>query len=428
MQESINVPNPAPQSYRILVVDDEEIVLVALQETLRREHYNVVAFSDPAKALAELKKGDFAVIISDQRMPGMTGLELLAHARQIQPYATRILVTAVLSLDTVIDAINKGEIYRFIVKPWLREELLVTMRNAIQRYELVRQNTRLNTTTHAMNEQLQGLNNSLEQQVKVVAQQNQQLTEVNQTLEQSLRYSLELSLHTLQTFLPALGSQTRRVVELCRSLADAAGLSAEEKRILEHAAVFCDIGLVSVPRSLVRKWQSEPGSLDQAERTRIQQHPVVSQQLAAFGSGNQKVGEVVRSHHERFDGKGYPDQLAGDRISWLSKLLAVAVAFASSRLDSGSAAEEIKLMSGTAFDPEAVRALLKALPRASLPRKEREIMLSDLRPGMVLARGIYTANGMLLVPEGQQLNTAYIERLMNHNRVQPITQSLVVYC
>jgi response regulator RpfG family c-di-GMP phosphodiesterase len=419
---------PPDLSHRILVVDDEEIVLVALQETLRREHYEVVGLSDPAKALAELKKGEFAVIISDQRMPGLTGLELLAQARQIQPNATRILVTAVLSLDTVIDSINKGEIYRFIVKPWLREELLVTVKNGIQRYELVRQNSKLNAATHSMNEQLREVNRSLEQQIKVVAQQNQQLTEVNQKLAQNLHRSLELSLHIIQTFLPALGSQARQAAELCRSLGEAADLSPEDQATLEHAALLHDVGLVAVPRSLVRKWQSDPASLDQAERTRVQQHPVVGQQLAAFGSGSEEVGEIVRAHHERFDGTGYPDQLAGEKIPWIARLLAVAVAFSSSKLDSGSAMEQIKIGSGKAFDPEAVRALLKALPRASLTKKEREIMLADLQPGMVLARGIYTANGLLLVPEGQQLNTAYIERLLNHNRVQPITQSLVVYC
>jgi DNA-binding NtrC family response regulator len=96
----------ASNSPRILVVDDEEIVLVALQEVLRREHYEVISTGDPAVALAELKKRPFAVIITDQRMPELTGLELLAQARQIQPDATRILITAVLSLDTVIDAFN----------------------------------------------------------------------------------------------------------------------------------------------------------------------------------------------------------------------------------------------------------------------------------------------------------------------------------
>jgi response regulator RpfG family c-di-GMP phosphodiesterase len=420
--------SPDTRSHPILVVDDEEIVLVALYETLRRERYEVVTTSDPATALAELKKNEFSVIITDQRMPTLTGLELLAQAREIQPNATRILITAVLSLDTVIDAINKGEIYRFIVKPWLREELLVTVKNAVQRYDLIRQNARLQTSTQAMNQQLVDLNRSLEQQVKLVAQQNEKLADMNRSLEQTLLRSMELCLHTMQTYYPTLGNQARRVAQLCRSMAEASKLSPEDRRVLESAAFLHDIGLVGVPRHLIRKWQDNPRSLDDAERALIEQHPILSQELSAFGVGMEKVGEVIRAHHERLDGTGYPDELVGENIPWLARLLAVAVAYASSKLTRDDAVEEIKLQAGSAFDPEAVRAMLKALPMAPLLRKEREIMLSDLRPGMVLARGIYTANGLLLVPEGQQLNATYIEKLLNHNRVQPITQSLVVYC
>ena len=109
-------------------------------------------------------------------------------------------------------------------------------------------------------------------------------------------------------------------------------------------------------------------------------------------------------------------------------VLAVVVAYASSPLNSSNAVEKIKLGAGSRFDPEAVRVFLRALTVAPVSRKEREVMLGDLRPGMILARGIYTANGLLLVPEGQQLNATYIEKLFNHNRVQPIAQSLLVYC
>ena len=426
MKEPGNVSDSTP--HRILVVDDEEIVLVALYETLRRERYQVVTTSDPATALAELKKQEFSVIITDQRMPTLTGLELLGQAREIQPNASRILITAVLSLDTVIDAINKGEIYRFVVKPWLREELLATVKNAVQRYDLIRQNARLQTTTQAMNQQLVELNRALEQQVKLVAQQNDTLADMNRALEQNLIRSMELSLHTMQTFYPTLGNQAQRVAQLCRSIADATQLPADDRRVLEGAALLHDIGLVGVPRRLIRKWQDNPKSLDPAEKALIEQHPILSQELTAFGDGMQKVGEVIRSHHERFDGGGYPDQLQGENIPWLSRLLAVAVAFASNKLPREDAAEDVKMQSGSAFDPESVRAFVKALPMATLLRKEREVMLADLRPGMVLARGIYTGNGLLLVPEGQQLNATYIEKLLNHNRIQPITQSLVVYC
>ena len=92
---------------RILIVDDEEIVLVALRETLRREGYGVTTCSTPEKALQVVRTDPFSVIISDFQMPGMTGLDFLAQAKQLQPNTTRILITAVLSLDTVIDAINK---------------------------------------------------------------------------------------------------------------------------------------------------------------------------------------------------------------------------------------------------------------------------------------------------------------------------------
>ena len=412
----------------ILIVDDEDIVLAALKETLKRANYDVVPISDPVAALEEIKKREFSAIITDQSMPNLTGLELLGQAREIQPYATRILVTAVLDLDTVIDAINKGEIYRFIVKPWLREEFLTTVKNAVQRYDLICQNAHLQQTTQSMNAQLIELNRSLEQQVKIVAQQNQQLADVNEALARNLVRSMELCVHTMQTFYPSLGNQARRVSQLCKSIGEVLALSADERRVLDSAALLHDIGLVGVPRHIIRRWQDDPESLSQAEKALVEQHPILGQELAGFTSDLVKVGEIIRAHHERFDGKGYPDQLVGENIPWLARLLAVAVAYASSPLSHLDTVDKIKLGSDTLFDPDAVRAFLKALSVTTVSRKEREVGLPELRPGMVLARGIYTNNGLLLVPEGQRLNATFIEKLLNHNRIQPITQSLIVYC
>jgi response regulator RpfG family c-di-GMP phosphodiesterase len=409
-------------------VDDEEIVLAALHETLRQAHFEAVTTSDPMVALEELKKREFSVIISDQRMPALSGLELLAQARKLRPNTTRILITAVLSLDTVIDAINQGEIFRFIVKPWLREEFLATVQNGVQRYELICQNARLQVATQSMNEQLVELNRSLEQQVKLVAQQNQQLADMNRALDANFSRSLELCVHTMQTFYPSLGNEARRVTQLCQSMSNVLGLSPEECRVLESGARLHDIGLVGVPRQLIRRWHENPEGLTPAEKALVEQHPILGQELATFGSGLDTVGEVIRAHHERFDGAGYPDQLRGESVPWLARLLAVAVAYSSSRLPAADALEWVKMESGSAFDPEAVRVLLRALPLAPLPRKEREIALADLRPGMVLAQGVYTSNGLLLMSEGQFLNATYIEKILNHNRIQPITQSLVVYC
>ncbi|MDX1950582.1 MAG: response regulator [Verrucomicrobiota bacterium] len=419
----------APTSpHKILIVDDEEIVMVALRETLVRAGYQVATAPNPIPALDLLKTDTFAVVISDQQMPRMNGLDFLANVKQIQPDASRILITAVLSLDTVIDAINKGEIYRFIVKPWLREELLATVKNAVQRYELICRNSLLQATTLSMNEKLTQLNQSLEEQVKRVAEQNQQLARLNDALEQNLNRSVELCLQTMQTFYPTLGSQAKRVYEICKTMAEQLSLPAEQRQTLEIAAWLHDIGLVGVPRHIIRRWQQDKNSLEEAERMLIEHHPILGQELASFAHHLKEVGTTIRSHHERFDGTGYPDKLAGEAIPWLGRLLAVAVHFSESPQDHQVVLDEIKLSSGSAFDPEAVRAFLRALPRASMPRKEREVLLSELRPGMVLAKGIYTANGLLLMPEGQQLSAPYIDKLLNHNRINPINQSLIVYC
>ncbi len=154
-------PRPAP---RLLVVDDEEIVLVALRDTLRQQGYVVATASDAVKALELLRQQDFAAVLSDQQMPELTGLEFLAEVKQIQPDATRILITAVLSLNTVIDAINKAEIFRFLLKPWQREEFLQTVRDAVARHDAIVRNQQLLATTLATNEQLARRVETLERQ------------------------------------------------------------------------------------------------------------------------------------------------------------------------------------------------------------------------------------------------------------------------
>lgn len=413
---------------RLLVVDDEEIVLVALRETLARAGYQVVATGSAEEALERMRELPFAVIITDQQMPRMTGLEFLAQAKEVQPYATRILITAVLNLGTVIEAINSGEIYRFVLKPWLREEFLAAVQSAVHRYDLIAGNARLRAAAESMNERLVALNERLEAQVARVADQNRQLEALNRALDRNLQHSVELCVRTMETYYPTLGNQARRVYELCRSMAVTAQLSEEEARALGVAAWLHDIGLVGVPRRLIRRWEQSPETLSVAERTVVEQHPVLGSELAGFVADLRAVPPAIRSHHERFDGRGYPDCLSGTSIPWLGRLLAVAVALGGSALPEPVALESMMEESGRAYDPEALNVLRRSLPRTQLPRREREVTLADLRPGMVVAQGIYTASGVLLVPDGHELNDTYIDKLRNHDRMTPIAPSMRVYC
>jgi len=412
----------------ILIVDDEEIVLVALRDTLAHEGYEVVTSPHAVHALSVLKERQFSVVISDHQMPMVTGLELLTQVKQIQPDATRILITAVLNLGTVIDAINKGEIYRFVVKPWLREELLATVQNAVQRFELIRHNAHLQVETQAVNDKLSHLNEKLAAEVAKVADQNQRLAELAWALEENLKRSVELCVQMMQTFYPTLGNQARRVYELCKAMGRGLELAADEQQTLEIAAWVHDIGLVGVPRQLIKKWEQNPDSLSDAERALVHQHPILGAELATFAHHLRDVGPTIRAHHEQFDGRGYPDGLSGENIPKLARYLAVAVAYAESDLPPQKAAEMISQGSGSLFDPEAVRVFLRSLPKAVVPGKQREVLLSELRPGMVLAQGIYTATGILLIPDGQRLTPTYIDKVLNHNRINPISQSLLVYC
>jgi response regulator RpfG family c-di-GMP phosphodiesterase len=397
-------PDASPKSMDpILLIDDDQAILDLLQEDLERAGYGTVAMTNPLNAMDEIKQRNFSVIISDQRMPGMSGLNLLGHAARIQPSATRMLITGMMDIETVVEAINTGEIFRFIVKPWLREEFLAAVKNGVQRHELITHNAHLQSATQAMNQQLVELNRSLEQQVKLVAQKNSQLHNLNDALEDNLVHTMELCVHTMETFYPLLGNRARRAFQYCKSMSE----------MLESSALLYDIGLVGVPRQIIRQWEEEPGTLNPAERALIEQHPILGQELTGFGNNLETVGKIIRAHHENFDGSGYPDQLAGENIPWLARLLSVTVAFVS--------------CPHTDFDPQAVRIFLRAQPSAVVPRKERQVSLSELRPGMVLAKGIHTYNGLLLVAQGQQLNATFIEKVLNHNRIQPITDTVVVY-
>lgn len=423
----MNAGIPPADPTRILVVDDEAAVADVLSDTLVQENYEVLTRYNAQDALQLVRNQQFAVIISDQRMPQQTGLEFFKQVKLIQPNTSRILLTGVTDLNVMIEAINQGEIYRFMVKPWLREELLTTIKNAIHRFELICSNAALQNTTRLMNLQLTEMNHSLEEQMKLVEAQNSQLERLNRALGENLAGSVELCVKTMQMFYPTLGTHAQRVHAICKAMADNLRLSNAQRQVLEISGQLHDIGLVGVQRQLIRRWFEKPKALSKPERELVQQHPILGQELANFGHHLKDVGILIRAHHEHFDGSGFPDGLAGEEIPWLGRLLSVAIGYVEPGTGNRDKVREIQSRAGTEFDPEAVRVLTRCLPQAVLPQGERPVLLAELEPGMVLAKGIYNANGLLILPEGQQLSEVWIDKLQAHNRVSPITQALLVY-
>lgn len=420
------LPDPAPPA-RLLVLDDEPRVLVALKEVLERQGFHVVTATDPLRAIALLRERPFAAVLSDHMMPAMSGMDFLVECQRIQPDATRVLITAALSLPTLVDAINRGEIYRFLAKPWLREELIATVRNAVSRHELVVQNARLVAQTTELNARLATANRTLADQVARLEEQRRELDGANAELGRRFDRSLELCSRILSTFDPELAGRTQTIAALAGQMATSERFTPEEAAVLRSAAWLCDLGLVGVPREALRLFRSDPRRLARADLDGVHNHPVYSQTLAAHLDPHPLLGETIRAHHERYEGGGYPDGVGGQSIPWTGRCLAVAVWFVEHGLALERAAEELGRESGRALDPDAVRLFLATTNLKPLPRPVREVLLDELRPGMVLAGGIYTPHGLLLVGEGQPLNHSTISKIRSHHLSDPLGSRLLVY-
>ena len=410
---------PEPKA-SLLVVDDDEAALDALSEQLRCEGYDVVAAPTAERALELLAERSFAVVISDQKMPGMLGTQLLAEAKHLQPHSSRILITGILSADTVIEAINHGEILRFLAKPWIRAELVATVKNAVQRHDLIARTSLLQTQSAV-------LNASLQAKLEELNKQKLALDEAHTAMQANFDHSLELCYRIINTFYPLLGLHTKQVVAICQRMVKNSPLSQEEKQVLIASAWLHDIGLIGFERALLHKFFAAPDCLTDDDRKLLQQHPIYGQSLANFVHLLTGVGETIRAHHERFDGRGYPDGLAGEMIPRPARCLAVVVHYVEAGVPKDTAMQNVLRQSGTAFDPEAVRLFLRAVPIGEVPRTTREVLVEELSPGMKLATGIYSPSGLLLMGEGQELNPPVIEKIKNHNLRTSVTQRLLVY-
>ena len=185
-----------------------------------------------------------------------------------------------------------------------------------------------------------------------------------------------------------------------------------------------DIGKIGVPVAVLDK----TSKLDDEEFRLIKCHPDLGAKIIEPINAFRAITPMIAQHHERFDGSGYPDGLSGDEISRENYILSLAVAFADLQMDPDDAVEEILKQNGTAFHPEIVRSFSRSFHLENRMRSHKEMLLSELTPGMVLAEGVHSGKGILLIPEGHTLNEAYIQKLKNHDRHSPIANRILVYC
>ena len=316
-------------SEKVLFVDDEPNVLASYERQLRKDFDTETALSGDLAMAIVAEDGPFAVVISDLHMPGMNGIELLSRVREVAPDTVRMMLTGYADLETAIEAVNTGHIFRLLTKPCPSESLVKAVEAGIDQYRLI-----------LSQRELHGLRKLKEAMEGII-----------------IGFST-----VVETRDPYTAGHQKRVTNLALAIAEELGFDEDRATGLRMAAMVHDLGKVYVPAEFLNK----PGRLTETEFSVIKNHPRVGWDILKSVDFAWPISQMVLQHHERMDGSGYPDGLSGDSILLEARIMAVADvvdAMASHRpyrpsLGIEKALEEIAMKSGTHFDPLVVEACL----------------------------------------------------------------------
>ena len=418
-------------THSLLLVDDEENILNSLKRTFRKEQYRIVTAQSGMEGLSVIDREKISLVLSDHRMPGMEGVEFLNEVRQKSPDTIRMMLTGYADMQSVMNAINHGEVYRFITKPWDDEEIRFIVRDALRHYDLIDENKALQALTHRQNIELKDLNNNLEDKV---AERTKEVEVLYKDLEQNFIDFVRVFMSLLELKSQFLGSHCKRVAALSRRLADKTGLPSDEKLDIEVASLLEDIGVLGFPEKMLRKRDSE---LDPTEKALLQQHPVLGQTTLQHIKKLLSVSLLIRHHHERYDGSGYPDNLRGERIPAGSRIIAIADFFDKliNPSDGGEcysvdrAFFELEKEAGKRFDPLLVGKFNEALHEFShdvIEADTREIDVDELKEGMLLASDVRTKRGLLLMASGEVIKQVHLDKINNFHKIDPVIARISV--
>lgn len=317
--------------HKIMLVDDEPANLRLLERLFRRD-YHVLTASSGMEALRLLDQHDVALLVTDQRMPGMSGIELLQRTAEMRPHMVRIILTGYTDVTSLVEAINCGHVYKYVTKPWSNEDLRQTIGRAIEHFE----------TTKARHE-LQFANKRLAVR----------LQEMTQGFVRAIADALDAKDDYVH-------GHARRVSGYATAIGRRLRLDTGALEQLQLAALLHDIGKIGTPDHILLK----PARLTADERAIVQLHSERGARMLAGISEMHEVAAAVRHHHEHFDGTGYPEGLLGEQIPLPARIIAVADAYDAmtsprpfrEALDHEEALMHLVSGAGGQFDPEIVRA------------------------------------------------------------------------
>ncbi|HTY03581.1 MAG TPA: HD domain-containing phosphohydrolase [Rhodocyclaceae bacterium] len=413
----------------LLFVDDEASILSSLKRLFRPHGYKILTAGGGAEGLAVLEKEHVDLVVSDMRMPEMDGAHFLEQVRDRWPQVVRILLTGYADVGSTIAAINRGEIYRYVSKPWDDNEIVLTVRDALERKRLEAENLRLSDLTARQNEELKALNAGLEQKV---TERTAALKHANELLQQGFMMTVRTFSSLIELRGGRLAGHGRRVAEHSKALAQSMGLSQADQQDILLAGLLHDIGKISLPDNLLDK---PFAALAGEARNRVMEHPVKGQQLVAGVEQLANAAKIIRHHHEHVDGSGYPDGVVGLAIPIGSRIIAVTNDYDALQMGTltlkehtpEQALEYILGGRGRQYDPTVVNAFAALVTKNTTEAApEHALRPGELKPGMMLARDFLHPQGYVMATAGKIIDRQLIDQLETIEREQQLTLSVYV--
>lgn len=333
-----------PAAGRVLLVDDELAIPLMLRERLAAEGFECHIASSGKDGLAMIDQTPYAVVISDLRMPEISGLDLLERVRKQQPHAAFLIATGVSDLKVGIEAMKQGA-DDYIVKPFQLEAVLVSVRRAL--------------TKKHMESEIEKYHLRLEEMVE---QRSSQLQTAMKRVELTYDETLEALGGALDLRDNETAGHSERVMRYCLEMAGRMNCSRDQVVHIARGAFLHDIGKIGIPDTILLK----PAKLTSEERAVMETHARIGYELVSRIAFLAASAEIVLTHQERFDGTGYPQGLVGNEIPLGSRIFAVADTFDAMTSDRpyrkalsySTARDEIEREAGRQFDPQVVRVFL----------------------------------------------------------------------
>jgi response regulator RpfG family c-di-GMP phosphodiesterase len=405
-------PSPTPGEVgTVLLVDDDESLLAAMSRLLRPDGLRVLIAPGGERALEllEAEGASIGVVVSDYQMPGMNGADLLRAVRLRWPDATRILSTGNADLTAAARTVNEGQVSRLITKPCDPDQFREVVSAGLTQYQLVLENRRLREVADEQSSRLEQWNLRLEE---TVSQRTAELEQANASLQRGLLDCVRVLVGFLERRLPDRASRCREAARLAGRLAERAAIPPETVRRIQLAALVQDIGLMGLPDPILRQ---RPEDLTMAARTQYEQHPIIGQGTLSGVEQLVEIATWIRHHHERWDGRGYPDRLAGLAIPLPSRIIALTDGYIEAVGREGATATRWRSAqrAAGAYDPDLVEVLAAELDHRPVtqPSTGLDVPVNQLRPGHKLAAPITSATGAVLVKSGEVLSEALLSRI-----------------